>query len=187
MDGRATITNVHIDHYSRRMEQLNATEISKGRLQDIRSAHPDMDRSCRERTQTRHIWTGSIMERFLFNIRTVSHVKRHTSFNVNSLTLHQYQDQDECETTYSISPAAWMIRLGVCHGLRLNCLLSSIQGWKSTLEILRPVPDDALIFEYCRKGDESAVRELLSRGHASVRDIDSRGFTPLHVSLLRSP
>ena len=61
-------------------------------------------------------------------------------------------------------------------------VLYSIQGLKNTLKTFRPVPDDALIFEFCRQGNASAVMSLLSGGHASIRDTDSHGFTPLHVS-----
>ena len=35
------------------------------------------------------------------------------------------------------------------------------------------------------QGTIPAVRSLLSRGHASVKDINSVGYTPLHVSLIR--
>ena len=50
------------------------------------------------------------------------------------------------------------------------------------MEIAHPVPDAALIFEFCQEGNMAGARSLLSRGEASVRDIDSLGRTPLYVS-----
>lgn len=90
----------------------------------------------------------------------------------------------EYETTYTVYPTAWLIGLGVRLGLRLTNLSSSIRGWKNTLETFRPVPDSALIFRLCKSGNVPAIRELLAKGKASVKDTDSFGYTPLHVSLL---
>ena len=92
------------------------------------------------------------------------------------------QDKYEHETSYTVSPATWLISLGVHHGLHLRCFLSSTQGWKNTMKTICPVPDGALIFDFCKAGNVPAVRRLLSGGLASVRDTDSGGYTPLHVS-----
>lgn len=94
------------------------------------------------------------------------------------------QDQYESKTLYVIYPAPWLIRLGFQYGLHLGLLSSSTDGWKNTLKTFCPVPDDALIFEFCRQGNVSAVQTLLSEGRASVRDTDSWGLTPLHVRLV---
>ena len=182
IDSQSTITNSNIHHSPFTTEQSNAMEICAG-IQGVRSNHMDLARYYREQTQNKHTLIDSVVEHSLFTIRTVAKVKHYPFFNSNDPTLHQYRDQDECEMSYTIHPAVWLLRLGIHHGLRLKRLLSSTQGWKSTLEIVRLVPNDALIFEYCKIGDESAIKKLLSKGHASVRDTDSEGFTPLHVSL----
>ena len=52
------------------------------------------------------------------------------------------------------------------------------------METSYPVPDDALIFEFCREGNLAGVKTLLSKGQASVRDVDSLGRTALFVSPL---
>ena len=126
----------------------------------------------------------SVMEGFLGSIRAASSTILQTSRQTRELTRDREQDQYEYETSYTISPPPWLVRLGFHYGLHLGFLFST-QGWKNTLKTFCPVPDDALIFEFCKQGNVPAVMSLLSRGHASVRDTDSRGFTPLHVSLIR--
>ena len=86
------------------------------------------------------------------------------------------------ENVYDVCPAPWLTRLGIRYGLHLALNFSSIQGWKHTLQPLSVVPDDALIFDFCMIGDVSVVRQLFLEGHASPRDTDSGGYTPLHVS-----
>ena len=127
--------------------------------------------------------SGSVMESFLGSIYARSATILQSSRQTTELTPYREQDQHEYETSYTISPAPWLVRLGFRYGLYLG-FLSSAQGWKNTLKPFCPVPDDALIFEFCRQGNVPAVRSLLSGGHASVRDTDSRGYTPLHVSLI---
>ena len=127
----------------------------------------------------------SITEGFLGSIRATSSTILQTSRQTRECTLDREQDQHEYETSYTISPPSWLVRLGFRYGFRLG-FLSSTQGWENTLKTFCPVPDDAVIFEFCRQGNVSAVRSLLSRGLASVRDTDSRGYTPLHVSLINS-
>ena len=128
----------------------------------------------------------SVIESFLGSIRAKSATVLQSPKQTADLTPYREQDQHEYKTSYTISPAPWLVRLGLHYGLHLG-FLSSTQGWKNTLNTFCPVPDDALIFEFCRQGNVSAVRSLLSRGHASVRDTDSRGYTPLHVSLIGEP
>ena len=45
------------------------------------------------------------------------------------------------------------------------------------------MPDNSLIFEFCREGNLNGVRQLISRGQGSVRDINSFRETPLHASV----
>lgn len=78
-------------------------------------------------------------------------------------------------------PASWAIRWGMAFGMQIS-VLQSHMGWKYPLSPIRSVPDDSLIFTFCRSGNVGAVRELLSRGDASVSDTDSYGNQPLHVS-----
>lgn len=60
-------------------------------------------------------------------------------------------------------------------------LFSNATGWQFNFNPVRAVPDNSPIFNACRKGNVSVVRYLLSEGEASVRDTDSKGWTPLHV------
>lgn len=90
--------------------------------------------------------------------------------------------QYEHETSFTLCPAWWLVKVGFIYIPRLILFNSTIQGWKSTLSSFRLVPDNALIFEYCITGDFSGLQALLARGEASVRDIDSAGRTALHVT-----
>ena len=85
------------------------------------------------------------------------------------------------ETIYVVRPATWLLRLGFSYGIRLSSI-DSTQGWRQTLEPFRPVPDNALIFTLCEDGNIVGVRNLIVQGRASIRDTDSSGWSPLHVS-----
>lgn len=78
-----------------------------------------------------------------------------------------------------------MIWLGITTSLDVM-ISKSIRGWKNTLRAFRAVPAEALIFEFCTKGNVEGVRTLLARGDASVWDRDPDGMTPLHVSVILS-
>lgn len=118
----------------------------------------------------------------LGTVRVQSKTKLQISSDEDDSTRCGRLDQCERESTYTIYPAAWLVRLGIPYGLRLGFQSSPIQGWKNTLNTFRPVPDDSLIFKFCHDGNLPAVRTLLLGGQASVRDTDSEGCTPLHVS-----
>ena len=92
------------------------------------------------------------------------------------------EDQYEYKSSYIVHPARWLINLGLIYGFCIEFARSPVQGWKSNLNTFCPVPDDALIFEFCTNGNLPAVRSLLSKGYASVRDTDSIGRTALYVS-----
>ena len=128
--------------------------------------------------------TTSVVQTFLGTIRATSTTILQSSRQIGDLIPDREQDQYEYKTSYTISPASWLIRLGIHYGLHLGFSSSSTHGWKNTLQTFCPVPDDALIFDFCRHGNVSAVRRLLSGGLASVRDTNSQGYTPLHVSLM---
>ena len=140
----------------------------------------------------KHTWfkrtvqaASSVMECSLGTIRTESNTQLRISAEMDNLMFDNEQDQGEHETSYIVYPAGWLVRLGIRYGFRFKFGSSATQICQTTLKSFCPVPDDALIFEFCKQGNTSAVRELLSGGYASVRDTDSRGHTPLHVSLLR--
>jgi hypothetical protein len=78
-------------------------------------------------------------------------------------------------------PATWLMRLGLAYELHLAFFQSS-RVWKGVFQMYQPVPDDSLIFEFCRTGNIEGVQLLLSRKGASVWDVNSNGWTPLHVS-----
>ena len=90
--------------------------------------------------------------------------------------------QYENSRTLVFYPANWVTALGLNYSFRLRIHESSIKGWNHTLTISRAVPDDSLIFDFAKQGNLSAMRTLMSRGLASVRDTDSYGRTALYVS-----
>ena len=79
-------------------------------------------------------------------------------------------------------PVSWAIRWGLAFGIQMSIMRSHI-GWKYVLSQIRSVSNDSLVFNFCRDGNINAVRELISRGDASVLDTDSWGRQPLHVSI----
>ena len=133
------------------------------------------------RTLSRH---ESVINLFLFSIQIKSKTRSRTFKTAGDPASDYQYDYCETESSYTLSPAGWLIGAGVRRGLRLKWLSSPMHGWKNTIETFRRVPEDALIFDFCRSGNLPAVQKLLSCGYASVRDTDSLGFTPLHVRLL---
>jgi hypothetical protein len=90
-------------------------------------------------------------------------------------------EQTETKKTLVFHPASWFRRLGMRYGF--NAVASYQQGcWQCNLRPVHVVPDDALIFRFCELGNIEAVREMITRGDASIYDTDSRGWSLLHVS-----
>jgi hypothetical protein len=85
-------------------------------------------------------------------------------------------------SSFTFFPSYWLTKLGLNCGIEAN-VFTTPTGWQFNLNPIRAVPDDSPIFSACRKGNLSAVRFLLTEGKASVKDTDSKGWTPLHVSL----
>ena len=90
-------------------------------------------------------------------------------------------DAWEEKTSYFPCPASWLLRLGFHHGFRGATFSFSTAGWKQTLETFRSASFHSLIFVLCEEGDFIGVRDLITRGQASIRDTDPLGCTPLHV------
>ncbi|KAE9367954.1 hypothetical protein N431DRAFT_486938 [Stipitochalara longipes BDJ] len=85
-------------------------------------------------------------------------------------------------TSIILHPASWATRWGLMFGIQMSPLSNNI-GWKYVLLPIRSVSDGSVIFNFCKYGNINAVRELLSRGEASVSVTDSYGRQPLHFAL----
>jgi hypothetical protein len=91
------------------------------------------------------------------------------------------EDEIDYKVRVIFRPATWLMRLGLAYEMHL-ALFRSSRVWKGTFQTYQPVPNDSLIFEFCRTGNIEGVQQLLSRKEASVWDVNSNGWTPLHVS-----
>ena len=171
-----------------RAEEWDAMKSFPGQLQPTRSDYSVANGSWGKQTWIKRTLRrkSSVMEYFLGTIRAESNIHLRIPREADDLTPYCEQKLYEHETSYTIYPATWLIHRGIQYGLRLRWYSSFTQGWKTTLKAFYPVPDNAVIFEFCKQGNVPAVRTLLSGGLASVRDTDSRGYTPLHVSLVRT-
>ena len=140
-------------------------------LQDGSMNHDNWrkDRFSRQYYTSEHLFGTFYVENETFTLR---------SCRSDELDMRHYMYQ----TSFAFTPALWLIKLGFNYAIRLEIERSDFRGWKHKMEIARPVPDVALIFEFCEEGNMAGVRSLLSRGEASVRDVDSLGRTPLYVS-----
>ena len=78
-------------------------------------------------------------------------------------------------------PSWWLTNLGLRYGVEAN-FGTSPSGWQFCLNPIRAVPDNSLVFDFCKTGNIEGVQRLISRGDASVCDASSKGWTPLHVS-----
>ena len=90
------------------------------------------------------------------------------------------------ENIFRLIPPSWLVRFGFTYGLSGFMSQSTLSTPTIGLEVVRSVPDDAVIFELCRQGRVCCVQTLISRGEASAKDVDSQGRTPLYVSLIVS-
>lgn len=180
-------SNVNFGCAASRAEERETTDLRVGSSNLVQNDHLDSSEAWgvpRKNAMTKQtLWrTGSILDFFLGTIHATSSTSLRSSTQLGDPTPYRKKDQYESESSYIMYPAPWLIRLGFQYGLHLGFLSSSTQGWKSTLKTFCPVPDDSLIFKFCKQGNVIAVRTLLSDGHASARDTDSSGYTPLHVS-----
>ncbi|KAF8846789.1 hypothetical protein BDZ45DRAFT_699723 [Acephala macrosclerotiorum] len=104
---------------------------------------------------------------------------RKTSVQVNS---HTGKNVDVVSSV-TFFPSWWLTKVGIRHGIEANAL-STRTGWQFNFNPIRAVPDDSTIFNACHRGEIQTVRALLSKGAASVRDTNSKGWTPLHFAVL---
>ena len=96
-------------------------------------------------------------------------------------------DQRLSRALVYISPSKWLANLGIRSAFHLDISNHYGRGWQVSLQSSYLVPDNSLIFKLCLMGDLDGVRSLFMRGQASVRDTDSMGRTPLHVSIIDLP
>ena len=88
-------------------------------------------------------------------------------------------------TSFVYYPSLWLARFGLSYGVEAS-LSTCSKGWQFYVNPVRAVPDDSLIFEFARNGNLHGIKSLIQRGDASVQDTSSKGWTPLHVSILVS-
>jgi hypothetical protein len=89
-------------------------------------------------------------------------------------------------TSFIFYPSRWLTKMGLRHGMEANLSKTKDSGrWKFKVSPIRAVPDNSLIFDLCRTGNLQGVQLLLNRLDASIRDTNSSGWTPLHVSRAR--
>lgn len=121
------------------------------------------------------------LETAIASIRVTSTKKIPRDSSTDEEILALQERIEENVTTISVTPASWLVDMGLTYGLRLGLTSLSVNGWKNTLETFRPQPDNARIFELSKSGNIDGIMERLREGLSSVRDVDSRGRTPLHV------
>ena len=85
-------------------------------------------------------------------------------------------DQHQIETSFTVVPAPWLFS----YGLRV-CMIKATQNIKHNVQYFPLVPEDATIFDFCKKGNIDAVRTLFDKRMASPFDTSMSGWMPLHV------
>lgn len=90
----------------------------------------------------------------------------------------------EVITSFIFYPSSWFSRLGFRAGAEANIQFSPNTGWRFHVTPVWAVPESSLIFDFCRTGNVAAVKQMLARGDASVKDTSPKGWTPLHVGYL---
>ena len=145
--------------------------------------HVAEDSTLESRNPERRDWKCHVIEErvdVLKNAFGTVYVRSRVSKLQSRYVEKQYQY--EHQTSFTVCPAWWLVKVGFNYIPRFGLFSSTTKGWKHTLNSFRLVPDNALIFEFCNTGNLAGVQALLSRGEASVKDVNSTGTTALHVS-----
>ena len=141
-------------------------------------------RRARQQTLTKDTSTirASTSRTFFGSIVTTTKTRSLKSRFVEDDALDDEDCQYEQESSFRILPAQWLLKLGFNYAYNFSIHDSSTQGWQWCIKPINLIPDDAPILEFCKQGNLEKVRDLFSQNLASVRDVDSEGYTPLHVS-----
>ena len=123
-----------------------------------------------------------VVETLFGTFRMRSRISLLLSNQSEGSTCSEEGDHLEYENIFRLIPPSWLARFGFTYGLSGRILQSPLSGPTVALDVVRSVPDDAVIFNLCREGNLGCVQALLNRGQASVKDVDSQGRTPLYVS-----
>ncbi len=159
--------------------------LAKTKIGRFASSHPDetSPRSKHQRRTNCTLSTGYSIKQTLFGAITTTTTTR--VLNSNSVDDESLDDEDyqyEHESTVRILPAQWLLKLGFNYAYTFSTNDSLTKGWQFCVKPISLVPDDASIFRFCRQGNIKGVRDLISKDLASVRDVNSDGWTALHVS-----
>lgn len=162
--------------------ELESDIASEGVRRDFRDPAPDKNIHLEASHYTKTITTS-----FCKRSKIVASSTRSTPFGTVFFRSQACRDHGvSCyENFFIFHPAHWLIWLGMQSSLDI-LMSKSICGWKIDLSsrIFRAVPENALIFELCKRGNVEGVKILFKRGDASVMDRDPNGKTPLHVSII---
>ncbi|KAL4874650.1 hypothetical protein BJY04DRAFT_11107 [Aspergillus karnatakaensis] len=96
------------------------------------------------------------------------------------------RSETDTETSIIFHPAPWLLKLGLRYGLNAMSI-NHHKTWQYTIMPVHAVPNDSLIFDFCKDGNVEAIKRLFDRGEASVYDTDTNGWTPLFVSATDQP
>lgn len=132
--------------------------------------------------------SSQVMESFLVSYYNTRFGRIISRIRTDRKTIRAAKDGEICThykttTSFIFHPASWLIRIGFKYGLEAM-ITKSQAGWQYNILPVRSVPDDALVFEFCKLGNVDAVRELFRRGDASVLDVNRDGWRPLHVCVI---
>ena len=152
--------------------------------QSVHSHRNEISRRARQQTLTKSTWTirESFSRTFLGSIVTTTKTRSLKSGFVRDDVLDDEDCQYEQKSSFRILPAQWLLKLGFNYAYNIFTHDSSTQGWERCIKSINLVPYNAPVLEFCKQGNLEKVRGLFSRNLASVRDVDSDGYTPLHVS-----
>ncbi len=90
-------------------------------------------------------------------------------------------ENDRLQTYLCWQPASWILRRSIS-----LTIMRATSGWTYRFNPYRLVPEESLIFKYCRSGNIAGIQDLFSHGIASPLDINFLSLTHLHVRALSS-
>lgn len=153
-------------------------DLEKGTGSTAPQPRPTLDRQ----TSRRHLVNNVMTIKNTFFGVIYIHSKQFVveSGRRSSLSACERLPTDEFKTSFQFYPARWLISWNLNIGVELLIAHGS-RGWKNDIRTFRAVSDDHTIFDFCRTGNITGVKALLSSGTASPWDTNTHGWTPLHV------
>jgi hypothetical protein len=157
----------------------NDTDTNKARRQTPSNSQPSLQIAKWKRKKTYLSGSEKRINNFFGSVRFC----RERTRTITATSSIEPLEKEEDTITFKMTPAPWLIRLGVRTQVRFY-VSNSTTGFTNSISTFRIIPSDSLVFELCKEGNVEMVRRLFDRKDASAAspwDMNEKGQTLLDV------